>query len=79
MCERLPATVRLADGRPAGRRLTAALRSAGFEVDTRRRRVSRTGRRADVGLAYRSLGADDRAGPNDTGQPGVHSFYDEVR
>ncbi|MGI8684812.1 MAG: class I SAM-dependent methyltransferase [Acidimicrobiales bacterium] len=116
-----PASARLADGRPAGRPLLAALRRAGFEVDTRRRRVTTTGPggrsqeqlagatsrrdgapvtgpggrsmsesqgatsrrdgapvtgRRHVELPYRYLGADDRAGPNYTGQPGVHSYYD---
>ncbi|MBF9134513.1 methyltransferase domain-containing protein [Plantactinospora sp. S1510] len=66
--------VRLADGRPAGRRLNAQLRTAGFTVDTRRRRISRTGPGAGV-LPYRYLGADDRAGPNYTGQPAVSSYY----
>jgi SAM-dependent methyltransferase len=68
------ASVRLADGRPAGRRLTTLLRAAGFHYDSRRRRISCTGRR-DVRLPYRYLGADDRAGPNYTGQPAVHSYY----
>ncbi|MGK5444479.1 class I SAM-dependent methyltransferase [Micromonospora sp. URMC 105] len=69
-------SIRLADGRPAGRRLTALLRAAGFSYDPRRRRISRTGRR-EVHLPYRFLGADDRAGPNYTGQPAVHSHYAE--
>ncbi|MER6596142.1 class I SAM-dependent methyltransferase [Micromonospora purpureochromogenes] len=71
-------SIRLADGRPAGRRLTALLRDAGFTYDSRRRRISRTGRR-EVRLPYRFLGADDRAGPNYTGQPAVHSHYAEER
>ena len=70
-----PASVRLADGRPAGRRLTAALRGAGFIYDARRRRVTLSGGR-EVSLPYRYLGADDRAGPNYTGQPAVHSYYE---
>ncbi|MEO3820461.1 methyltransferase domain-containing protein [Plantactinospora sp. B24E8] len=68
--------VRLADGRPAGARLTRLLRAAGFTVDRRRRRVSRTGP-ATISLPYRYLGADDRAGPNYTGQPAVNSYYIE--
>lgn len=68
--------IRLADGRPAGRRLAARLRAAGFAYDYRRRRIRCTGRR-DVRLPYDYLGADDRAGANYTGQPVVHGYYDE--
>lgn len=71
-------SVRLADGRPAGRRLTAELRAAGFAYDARRRRISRSGN-ATLRLPYRYLGADDRAGANYTGQPAVHAYYAEDR
>ncbi len=67
-------SVRLADGKPAGRRLTAELRTAGIDYDARRRRISCTGPR-DLSLPYTYLGADDRAGANYTGQPAVHSYY----
>lgn len=67
--------VRRRDGRPAGRALASALRRAGFRYDGRRRRVTRTGP-ADVSLPYAYLGADDRAGPNYTNQPAVHSYYE---
>jgi hypothetical protein len=70
------ASIRLADGRPAGRRLASLLRAAGFRYDSRRRRISCTGR-LDVRLPYRYLGADDRAKANYTGQPAVHSYYAE--
>jgi SAM-dependent methyltransferase len=69
-----PDGVRLADGRPAGRRLSAALRAAGFDLDGRRHRISRTGAGL-VDLPYVYLGADDHAGPNYTGQPSVRSHY----
>jgi SAM-dependent methyltransferase len=68
------ASIRLADGRPAGRQLTASLRAAGFSYDTRRRRITCSGRR-DARLPYAYLGADDQAGPSYTGQPAVHSYY----
>lgn len=64
-------------GRPWGRRLAGALRSAGFDHDPRRRRVTCTGRRR-VRLPFRYLGADDQAGPNYTGQPAVNSHYSEA-
>jgi SAM-dependent methyltransferase len=68
------ASIRLADGRPAGRVLGNALRRAGLAYDSRRRRISCAGPR-DVTLPYAYLGADDRAGPNYTNQPAVDSYY----
>lgn len=68
-------SIRLADGRPAGRRLTAHLRAAGLTYDARRRRISCTGPHT-LSLPYTYLGADDRAGANYTGQPAVHSHYE---
>jgi SAM-dependent methyltransferase len=66
--------IRLDDGRPAGRRLTARLQAAGFRYNHRRHRISCIGRR-DARLPYTYLGADDHAGANYTGQPAVHSLY----
>jgi SAM-dependent methyltransferase len=71
------AAIRRPDGSPAGRRLTTALRAAGFDYDPRRRRICREGP-GEVSLPYAYLGADDRAGPNYTGQPAVHSYYRET-
>lgn len=67
-------SVRLPDGRPAGRRLVGLLRRAGFDYDARRHRISRAGP-LEFSLPYIYLGADDRAGPNYTGQPAVNSYY----
>ncbi|WP_246273947.1 class I SAM-dependent methyltransferase [Phytohabitans houttuyneae] len=67
-------SIRLPDGRPAGRALAGALRQAGFRYDARRRRITSEGRR-EVSLPYDYLGADDKAGPNYTNQPAVHSYY----
>ncbi|MEU6427169.1 class I SAM-dependent methyltransferase [Microbispora sp. NPDC046973] len=67
-------SVRRADGTPAGRRLTAALRASGLVYDARNRRVSCRGRR-EIDLPWPYLGADDRAGPNYTGQAAVDSYY----
>ncbi|WP_410670839.1 class I SAM-dependent methyltransferase [Amycolatopsis sp. cmx-4-68] len=61
---------------PGGaRRVLPALREAGFTYDSRARRIRRTGRFTGA-LPFRYLGADDRAGPNHTGQPAVHSYYE---
>lgn len=67
-------SIRLPDGRPAGRRLAAQLRASGFTYDPRRHLVACRGART-VALPYTYLGADDRAGANYTGQPAVHSYY----
>ncbi len=69
--------LKLADGKPAGRRIAADLRRSGLEYDRRRRRIVCRGRKV-VDLPYRYLGADDRAGPNYTGQPAVDSYYEAV-
>ncbi len=67
-------SVRLEDGSPAGRPLTAILRAAGVGYDARRRRVSCIGPKELI-FPYGYLGADDSAGANYTGQPAVHSYY----
>jgi SAM-dependent methyltransferase len=68
------ASIRLPDGRPAGRSLSTALRQAGFGYDPRRHRITCTGHRT-VALPYTYLGADDHAGPNYTNQPAVNAYY----
>ncbi|GHH50374.1 hypothetical protein [Lentzea cavernae] len=69
------AAVRRADGTPFGRVLTKALRDNGFGYDKRVVSYEGTGR-PQLPFAY--LGADDRAGPNYTGQPAVHSYYEPL-
>jgi SAM-dependent methyltransferase len=70
------ASIRLAGGGPAGPRLAARLRGAGFSYNARRHRISRTGP-AQISLPYTYLGADDHAGPGYTGQDAVNSHYVE--
>ncbi|WP_155371541.1 class I SAM-dependent methyltransferase [Catellatospora vulcania] len=72
------ASIRLADGTPATRLVRRLLRDAGVDYDARRRIVTRTGPAVlDLPLEY--AGADDRAGPNYTGQPAVDSYYRPLR
>jgi SAM-dependent methyltransferase len=71
------ANLKLSDGRLPGRRMTSTFRDAGVEYDRRRRLVVCRGRKAVV-LPYHYLGADDRAGPNSTGQPAVDSYYEAL-
>lgn len=63
-------------GQATTRRLSRVLRDAGFSYDSRRRRISCTGR-LEATLPFRYLGADDRSGPNYTGQPAVTSHYEQ--
>ncbi|MDX3539695.1 methyltransferase domain-containing protein [Streptomyces sp. MB09-01] len=72
-----PASLRVADGAPAGRAALAALRAAGFRYSGRHHRLSLHGPRT-VRLPFRYLGADPAAGPNYTGQPAVASHYEPV-
>jgi len=68
-------SIRRRDGQPMGRPLVSALRSAEFVYDARRHRLRRLGG-GDIRLPFAYMGADDRAGPNYTNQPAVHSYYE---
>jgi SAM-dependent methyltransferase len=66
--------IRYADGKPVTRRIAAVLRRAGCDYNARRHVLIARGRREiDWDLEY--VGADEKAGPNYTGQPAVHSYY----
>jgi hypothetical protein len=65
------------DGELAGRRVAIDLRRSGLAYDRRRRLIVCRGRKI-MGLPYRYVGADDRPGPNYTGQPAVDSYYERV-
>jgi SAM-dependent methyltransferase len=68
------ANFRYADGRAAGRSVANRLRDAGLTYDARRRLIRCQGaRKVEFGLRY--VGADDRVGPNYTGQSAVDSYY----
>jgi SAM-dependent methyltransferase len=69
--------LKLRDERDPARRFAQDLRRAGLEYDRSKRRLVCRGRKA-VSLPYRYLGADNRAGPNYTGQPAVDSHYEVV-
>jgi trans-aconitate methyltransferase len=57
------------------RKLVAQLRGSGLEYDRRKRLIVCRGRKVPE-LSFRYLGADDRVGPNYTGQPAVTSHYE---
>lgn len=62
------------EGHPMVRRVAAKLRSQGFKYHPRRRLLRCEGPRKPA-FDWKYLGADDQAGPNYTGQPGVASYY----
>jgi SAM-dependent methyltransferase len=69
-----PAAIRHADGSPATRRVTRALRDTGADYNSRRHRVTWRGP-IPLAFAARFLGADDAAGPGYTGQPAVAASH----
>jgi SAM-dependent methyltransferase len=68
--------LKLTSGQPARRVLLKELRRHGFEYQDRRHLLVCRGHQ-EFRLPYRYLGADDRAGPNVTGQDAVNSWYTE--
>jgi hypothetical protein len=68
------ANLKPGDGRSATRRFSSGVRRVGLGYDARRRLAACRGRK-EADLPYRYPGADDRAGPNCTGQPAVNSYY----
>lgn len=58
----------------AARQVAKAFREAGIDYSGRKKLVSREGP-AEVDFPWTYLGADDRMGPNYTGQPAVASHY----
>jgi SAM-dependent methyltransferase len=69
--------LKFAGGSSHGRMMVTGLQGAGFEYDRRRRLVACRGWRQPE-FPFRYLGADDRAGPNYTGQPAVNSYYEII-
>jgi SAM-dependent methyltransferase len=66
-------SIKLPDGRSASRFAASDLRSAGFDYSFRKKLIQCDGR-GERQVAFRYLGADDKAGPNYTGQPAVDSY-----
>jgi SAM-dependent methyltransferase len=71
------ANIKVQEGHPASRIVTAALRESGFEYDARKKLVTCVGPRF-VTFPFRYLGADNQAGPNYTGQAAVDSYYERA-
>jgi len=68
------ANLKIDNGQAAVPRVVAELRRCGLEYDRKKRLVICRGHKA-LDLPCRYLGANDRAGPNNTGQPAVNSHY----
>lgn len=68
------ANLRLSDEDGGGRTIVRDLRRQGVEYDTRTHLLRCVGKKA-LQVGYEYVGADDRAGPNYTGQEAVNSYY----
>jgi SAM-dependent methyltransferase len=68
------ASIRNSEGKSIGKLISAQLRANGFVYDSRRKLLRCNGPRK-VSFKLRYLGADDRVGPNYTGQSAVASYY----
>lgn len=62
------------DGTAFTKKLINWFTASGFDVDFQSGVIRKTGS-AMLSSPFKYLGADDRAGPNATGQPGVASYY----
>jgi SAM-dependent methyltransferase len=69
-----PANLRFEDASLAGRAALRIMRAQGWAFDPRRHLLSCDGPRA-LEMPWSYVGADDRAGPNVTGQDSVDSLY----
>jgi SAM-dependent methyltransferase len=61
-------------GKAAGKQIVRALKSAGVEYNAKKRLIICKGRK-EFDLTFNYIGADDKAGPNYTGQAAVNSYY----
>lgn len=66
--------IKLDDQVSANRQLVSLLKNKGLHYDTRRKILTCHGQK-QISFELMFLGADDQAGPNYTGQPAVHSWY----
>jgi SAM-dependent methyltransferase len=71
--------LRVAGKRTATAQIGRDLHRAGYSYVSGRHLFVRSGSVFECLLPYRYLGADDKAGPNHTGQAAVDSYYERVR
>lgn len=65
---------RLSGNKPMGSQIGKIFKKFGINYNRTKHLLSVSGKK-DVKISYHYLGADDQAGPNYTGQPAVHSYY----
>lgn len=70
--------LRIVGKKQSGAQIGRDLRRAGFEYISGRHLLIRKGSFACDVLPYQYLGADDKAGPNYTGQAAVDSYYERI-
>ena len=71
--------LRIANNKQSGPQIGRDLHRAGFQYLPGRHLLIRKGSTSCNALPYRYLGADDKAGPNYTGQAAVDSYYERIR
>ena len=71
--------LRIADKEQSGAQIGRDLHRAGFQYLPGRHLLIRKGSTSCNALPYRYLGADDKAGPNYTGQAAIDSYYERVK
>jgi len=71
--------LRIPDNQRSGAQIGRDLHRAGFEYLPGRHLLIRKGSTSCSALPYRYLGADDKAGPNYTGQPAIDSYYERLK
>lgn len=69
------ANLRLADGQPLARRIGKRFRECCVDYNSRSHLLSYVGAKS-LSFGYRFIGADDKAGPNYSGQEAVDSYYE---
>jgi len=69
-----PTNLKFANGDIVGRRMIRELKKYGVDYKALKHLIVCEGRRK-INLGYQYLGADDKAGPNYTGQAAVDSYY----
>jgi SAM-dependent methyltransferase len=71
--------LRIADKKQSGSQIGRDLHRAGFHYLKGRHLLTREGSTSYNALPYRYLGADDKAGPNYTGQAAIDSYYERIK
>jgi SAM-dependent methyltransferase len=71
--------LRIANQKQSGAQIGRDLHRAGFQYLPGRHLLIRKGSTSCNAFPYRYLGADDKAGPNYTGQAAIDSYYERIK